>query len=173
MPSCKRNILVVLAGPPAYGKSQLASKLAHKCGHIIVSSDEVRKELYGDAPYQDDPYKVFHLAHELIDYRLRSGFDVVFDATSCREQYRRSVLNNLFYPESVFKVCAVYSGSLQRCLLKKEENQSVVSEHAIEKMYRNLQSNPPTLNEGFDLILSMDALSTLIDQGVYPNCYFL
>ena len=45
-----RMRLILVGGPPASGKTTLACELARRTGHVVLHSDEVRKELAGLDP---------------------------------------------------------------------------------------------------------------------------
>ena len=85
--------LIMLIGLPGSGKSTLASKIAKDCrNYIVVSTDSVRKEIYGDEAIQGDGNKVFERAYALIDYYLRDGYSVIFDATNVRRKSRKAFI---------------------------------------------------------------------------------
>ena len=44
----------MLIGPPSSGKSTLAKYLSTKIDAHIISTDSIRKELYGDESFQGD-----------------------------------------------------------------------------------------------------------------------
>lgn len=72
--------LTILVGLAASGKSTVASKMEQK-GAIVVSSDAIRKELFGDESVQSNPTKVFQIFNERIINALRRGDEwVVADA---------------------------------------------------------------------------------------------
>ena len=57
-----RPTCVILVGPPGCGKSTYGKKYAEEHANtIVLSSDQIREELYGDASIQDDPARVFTL----------------------------------------------------------------------------------------------------------------
>ena len=58
--------LFMLIGIPGSGKSTASQKLSEIYNAPIYSSDDIRKELYGDASVQDNPKKVFDILHKRI-----------------------------------------------------------------------------------------------------------
>lgn len=80
--------LTILVGLAASGKSTVASKMEQK-GATVVSSDAIRKELFGDESVQSNPTKVFQIFNERIINDLRRGDEwVVADACNiwCRKR---------------------------------------------------------------------------------------
>ena len=74
--------LIMLCGLPGSGKSTLAKKISSKYDYTIVSSDAIRKELYGDESIQTDNSKVFRLVQDRIVDCLKNDTSVIFDATN-------------------------------------------------------------------------------------------
>lgn len=84
----------MLCGLPASGKSHYALDLQRIMSNetnektVIVSSDNIRKELYGDENIQGNPEEVFNLVHERILQSLNNGVNVIYDATNLKRKYR-------------------------------------------------------------------------------------
>ena len=53
----------LLIGPPASGKTTLAGVLAHLTGAVVLSTDVLRRELFGDAAVQE---RLFRLDLEVL-----------------------------------------------------------------------------------------------------------
>lgn len=64
-----------------------------KPGCTVVSTDDLREELFGSAEVRHGQGVVFETAHRRVAEALKAGRDVVFDATNTRPAYRRSLLN--------------------------------------------------------------------------------
>ena len=108
------STLYVMVGIPASGKSTKTKELAEK-GAVIVSSDRIRKETFGDQDIQytedwlrengyDGPddvtskknfanIKIFDIVFERCSDYLGKGFDVVIDSTSCSRAMRKRNLD--------------------------------------------------------------------------------
>ena len=72
--------LHMLIGVPGSGKSTLAKRNEHE-GNIIVSSDDIREELTGDAGDVSQDKEVWPLFYSRIREYLSEGLDVIADAT--------------------------------------------------------------------------------------------
>ena len=68
------------SGKSTYAKNNLSGE--------FISSDEVRKELYGDISIQGDPEKVFAVVYSRLKKVLSDGKDIIFDATNINRHYR-------------------------------------------------------------------------------------
>lgn len=146
-----KGVLTVLVGPPGCGKSEMAAMLAELYGYSIVSPDAIRGDLFGDPTVQDDPDRVFSIAYEAARLQLPNG-GVVFDATNCRKEYRKVLLDELrgYYSMAIAFVSRC---TIEECLFRNEKRKRRVPEHVIWNMYKRLLREPPTLDEGFDVIV--------------------
>ena len=61
-----RNVLIVMCGLPASGKSTYANWLAESGVFCAVCPDSIRGELYGDENIQGDGKQVFTIAYARI-----------------------------------------------------------------------------------------------------------
>ena len=92
--------LVIMCGIPASGKSTVAKLFNSN----IVSTDSIRKELFGDESIQGNGVEVFSLAYSRIRNYLSLGENVVFDATNITIKSRAQIFQNLKEEECMFQI---------------------------------------------------------------------
>ena len=80
--------LHMLVGLPASGKSTWAKEQSLP----IVSSDDIRNELFGGEYNSADNAKVFATARERVCEYLKDGKDVIYDATNISYQSRKPMI---------------------------------------------------------------------------------
>lgn len=142
------NKLYVMVGLPASGKSTIAAEYVEQHGAVLVSSDAIRTEIYGDENCQDNPSKVFDLMKKRTVAALREGHDVVYDATNINSKRRISLLRDIknqvaqFIPVAVLVLCPV-----DECIERDALRDRTVGKAVINKMLCNYQ--PPSYYEGF------------------------
>lgn len=84
--------LVLVSGLPGSGKSYFSRALAQRAGMTMVQSDAVRKLLFPRPIYDsNESYRVFLRCHDVIEYLLNLGLNVIFDATNLRERNRKYI----------------------------------------------------------------------------------
>ena len=141
-----------MIGISGSGKSTLAEKIASEKRATIVSSDKIRKELYGDENIQGDPNEVFKFVHDRIFTYLRVGYDVIYDATNISLKNRKKFFKFL---ESKYigakHIAVVMTTPLNLCLKNNSSRERVVPEDVILKQYKGF--NMPFFEEGFDEII--------------------
>jgi predicted kinase len=140
-----RPTFIMLVGIPGSGKSTYANQCKND-STIYLSSDLIRKELYGDEGCQDDSSRVFNLMHERTLEALKSGYDVIYDATNLTRKSRRSILSQI--PAYVNKKCVIVWAPISYCISRDMCRGRVVGEAVIDKMLKRFEA--PFYDEGFD-----------------------
>lgn len=142
-------MLTLMIGYPGSGKSTFASVINDS---IIISSDTIRKELYGDEAIQGDPSKVFDILYKKLDKELKSGTNVVLDATNiCKKDRERAIK---MAKNACRKVRAyVMDTPIAACVRRNDLRDRKVPDHVFDKMIKKYEE--PTLSEGFDEIVKI------------------
>ena len=140
--------LFMMIGLPASGKSTIAEQLAESEDAIIVSSDQIRKELLGDINDQSQNAKVFQEVEKRIKERLQVG-NVIYDATNINYKKRRAFLERLNKIE-VEKIAVLVATPYEECLERNAKRERKVPEEVIKRMYYSFYI--PQYYEGFDKI---------------------
>ena len=150
----KQPKLFMLIGLPGSGKSNFARnrvKFYDDCNKTrleIVSSDDIREELYGTRSCQKDPAIIFEIAHERIINSLKQGWDVIFDATNITRKNRASLLKKIpAYTEKFAQICWA---PISTCIERDLKREFSVKADVIWKMAYKFQM--PFYDEGFDHI---------------------
>lgn len=139
--------LFLMIGLPASGKSTLAEQIAKSEDAEIVSSDNIRKELYGDENIQGDNNKVFRILQERIINGLKNNKNMIYDATNISYKTRIAFLQRLNKLE-VEKIAIMVATPYEDCLIRNAQRERKVPEEVIKRMYNNFYV--PQYFEGFD-----------------------
>lgn len=140
--------LVMLVGISGSGKSFLAEKFREE-GMKIFSSDEIRKELYGNEDDQTHNQKVFETLHKRIRSALKNGSDCVYDATNLNRKRRMAFLKSI-QDIPCRKVCVVKAVPFEICMKRDKERSRNVGELVIRRQIRQFEL--PLTEEGWDRV---------------------
>lgn len=140
--------VIMLAGLPASGKSTYAKELSEKENAIILSSDDLRVELYGDVNHQDNNGELFQELYRRARQHLSSGQNVIIDATNISSKRRIHFINEFKQFE---KECVYVSTLYDNCLFNDKKRERTVGKHVIDRMYKQLQI--PFIEEGWDKVI--------------------
>ena len=154
IPKIENPTLYILIGVPGCGKSTYAEELAQKSerGIALVSSDEIRKWLFGNENCQANPKLVFDTAHKVIKNQLTCGYDVIFDATNIYKHNREELIKEIMFEvnKPVRFVAIYFDTPIETCIARQDLRERKVPTKVIEKMGR--QIDKPAFEEGFDII---------------------
>lgn len=145
----------MLVGLPGSGKSTLAQELFG--GHsgnsaVIISSDAIREEKYGDANCQEDPGAIFSEMERRTFSALDADIDVIYDATNLNAKKRKALVTKIRqrYKDTVECTCIVVLCPIETCKSRQLNRERKVPDYVIDRMVRSFEV--PYYNEGWDKI---------------------
>ena len=139
------NKLYVLVGIPASGKSTYAKSLNNVA---VFSSDEIRKELFGDEKIQAKNWLVFKTLYNRVNNALKTS-DALIDATNTKLDDRQKLLTKITEP--CVKVAVVFKTPVEVCISRDKQRARMVGEDIIRRY--NDEFVMPSTSEGFDEII--------------------
>lgn len=139
--------LLLTCGLPGSGKSSWLADCYD--GDMIVSSDSIRKEYFGDEEDQEHNAQVFAIAEDLVGEALANQQDVALDATSLSPALRSKWIK-IARSNGARVECAFFDTPIEVCFERNEMRTRQVPRHVIEHM--NMVLVPPTEEEGFDFV---------------------
>lgn len=142
----------MLVGLPGSGKSNIAKKMKEENPKIqIFSSDELRKELWGNKNTQGNNSVLFKELHNRIKFCLENGVDCIYDATNISSKRRIAFLNELKKFNDLNKTCIFVLTSIEKCFKNNKNRERKIPEEVIRNMY--LRFEIPQYREGWDNII--------------------
>lgn len=147
----------LLIGPPASGKTTLAGVLAGLTGAQVLSTDRLRRELFGDAAVQGPWRDIEGLLHQRIRELVADGVPVIVDATHARRPWRLAITQALALPAPVEWIGWWLYTSLATCLEWNHTRARLVPEPVIREMAAAL-ADPvfgPSRAEGFASVVAV------------------
>jgi predicted kinase len=128
---------------------------------VIISPDEIRRELSGDVSNQGNMGLVFEIAFKRTVNALNGGSDVIFDATNVRSDQRKDMLDYLkknvrgefdAYAK-VFDVDPEITKGRIKTDIEKGVDRSNVPDHAVDKQHKNFMTDIGNLeSDGYKII---------------------
>ena len=140
--------VVFCVGIAASGKTTWAYK---QKGYVVLDSDAVREELYGDATCQDNPDKVFNLIYKRAKDALREDKSVIFCSTNLTMKYRIHAIRQMkqVRPDAIIRA-VIFNTPIEICEKQNKMRERQVPDWLFMKQLKTLQL--PVYNEGFDII---------------------
>lgn len=147
--------VVIGVGLPGSGKTTILKAFAERCEYVYISPDDIRMELHGDASEQSGMKEVWEKVHLRTLRALRKRRSVVVDATFYKRNERRDFIR-FAKDHGAESIEAVFTNiSLEVADERNRKRERVVRRHAMERMDKALQAQPPTEEDGFDKVFSI------------------
>lgn len=120
------KLFMMVVGLPGSGKSTWAKNYIENTYEKIVylSSDAIRKELYGDESIQGNPNEVFELMKKRTLAALKENCQVIYDATNVTRKNRRSIISQI--PNGVVKKCVIIWARIETCISRDSRRERSV-----------------------------------------------
>ena len=141
-----------MVGISGSGKSTFAGGLETSLSAKVVSTDDIRLEITGDATDQTRNGEVFGIARKRIDDLLAQGKNAVIDATSLSQKDRRLWVD-LGKKHGAELVAYVVNRPADVAKQQNLKRTRQVPDWVIDKQKAKLQL--PTTAEGFDKIVNV------------------
>lgn len=143
------NIFIMMVGLPGSGKTTYANKYAEEIDALVISSDDVREQIFGDVNDQGHNSELFDIIHNMIIESLRCKQNVIFDATNIVMKHRIALLKKIKEIKCV-KKCYIMATPMEDCYINNNSRERKVPNEVIENMYKRWQT--PAEFEGWDEI---------------------
>jgi len=132
------------SGKSTYGEQRLNTQNNYKSWYgetVLLSSDKIREELYGDESIQGDPTEVFGLMRARTIENLKQGHSVIYDATNITPKSRRGVMADIEALKKKMEIditCTawVIATPIEVCLLQNSLRKRKVPEEVIFRMLK-------------------------------------
>ncbi|MEZ2239642.1 AAA family ATPase [Microcoleus sp.] len=180
-PPSKTNMIChLLIGPPGSGKSTFAQQLAPLANYQIVSTDEIREQLYGNASIQGDWTEIEHQIIQQIQSAIALKQPVIYDATNAKRAWRMSLLMQLNShssltstddrtSEPILWMAWHLKTPLETCQQRNQQRDRIVPDKVIADMFKSLKDFPPLPAEGFAAVNSIPQTEGEFDMTDIQN----
>ena len=143
----------LLVGIPGSGKSTLARRLASQKNALVLSTDTIRTLLYGSPMVQGSWQDIERVLHNLLLKCVSQNKSVIIDATHTLKAHRKTLLT---LSKQINWTCIYLKTSLDTCHKRNSKRSRVVPKDVIDSMYQNLLREPPTKQEGFNHVKTIE-----------------
>lgn len=159
-----------LIGIPGSGKSTFAKLLSSLGNCEIISTDEIRQELYGDATIQGEWQTIEATVINRICTAFSLGKSVIYDATNYKRSFRMDFLLKVKTQLAQWELPQLHwigwylKTPLEICISWNQQRQRQVPPEIIKNMYKLLHNFPPINGEGFAAVNNIDVNSPEFSQ---------
>lgn len=137
--------LHLLCGIPGCGKSTLAESLSY----YVISTDQLRKFLWGNETVFKHDKLIFQLVATITKYMVTKKQNVIIDATNITKKSRKMFID-IAKPHEAKIIVHWIDCPLAKAIEQNSKRERQVPEVVIRSMFKSFQ--PPTIQEGIDII---------------------
>ena len=150
------STLKIMIGIPGSGKTSYARSILQNESTVYLSSDQIRIDMFGYES-QTDNEKVFNRMRNETLLALKSGYDVIYDATNLSKKRRKTIITEtkkLDAEVEAYLFCTPINIILERNIIRSERK---LPWDKLEQMIKSIEV--PMYYEGFDNIYLIDGES--------------
>lgn len=154
-----------LVGLPGSGKSTFAQLLQRLTGAMVISTDRIRGDLYGDPEIQGEWATVE--TQVLTRYReaIAQGKGVIYDATNYHPVWRREIMAKFRAITGDPWIAWWLDPPLNQCLAHNQGRSRQVDPAIITMMAAHLTEDPPHPADGFAQVIHCVGTTQAGDPG--------
>lgn len=145
---------IMLVGIPGSGKSSVA-KYCSLAGYHVISTDAIRYALYGSESILGSWNEIQEVIEDELASAYRDGKRVCYDATNCKQQYRRDFLQlSDRVTSSTYSWDALVVETPLQVAVERRSQPDIrnVPPHVILKMHEDLTKEFPVISEGYNSV---------------------
>ena len=160
----------ILIGCPSSGKSTLAKYIINQdSSYQIISTDNIRKQLFGDENIQGDWQLIEAEIFKQIDSYIQEGKPIIYDATNAKRWWRISLLEKLGQYEDIKWIGWYLKTPLNVCLDWNKRRSRQVPNDVIIAMNESLRQFPALNAEGFFSVYEIPFKQGKLDLNEFNN----
>lgn len=144
---------VMMIGVPGSGKSTIAAHISELLAVPILSADECRREISGDANDQSVSREAWAMVYDRAQAAIEAGESVIIDGTHTHAEMRRRDAKQYRQFGARAVVGIHIQTTIETCIARNNSRDRVVPEYVIRKMQRGIDRYPPSVDDGFDYVI--------------------
>ena len=144
---------LMLVGISGSGKTTFAKRVQDENPgdrYVVLSSDDIREELYGDASVQKDHAKVFEIMMQRTLEHLEKGNSVIYDATNLYRENRMNVVKKIRNVVDCEMICVYCPVLVSESIRRQDLRDRKVPDEVIRRQHKSIQ--PISYEEGWNKI---------------------
>ena len=148
--------IYMVCGVPGSGKTYFCKNVLMDhpwCHRVYISSDDIRKEICGDASNQSKNSEVFDIFYDRARQAIQEGNDVILDATHLTKKIRNECRKHFEDLDCKF-IAVQMMTSIEEAIRRNKNRDRIVPDYAMRRMAKMYQ--PVKDDENFDYIWKVE-----------------
>lgn len=144
------STLIIMCGISGSGKSTKAKELKEEYNAVIISTDDIREDIFKDIHDQEHNKEVFRIAYDEINMFIELSHNVIFDATNIKYSSIKDLKKGIKHWNDINKILYVMDTPIDKAIKQNNARDKVVPTEVIIRQTETFKSNKDKIIKEFD-----------------------
>lgn len=143
------STLIIMCGISGSGKSTKAKELKEEYNAVIISTDDIREDIFKDIHDQEHNKEVFRIAYDEINMFIELSHNVIFDATNIKYSSIKDLKKGIKHWNDINKILYVIDTPIDKAIKQNNARDKVVPTEVIIRQAETFKSNKDKIIKEF------------------------
>lgn len=144
------STLIIMCGISGSGKSVKAKELKDKYNAVIISTDDIREDIFKNVHDQEHNKEVFRIAYDEINMFIELSHNVIFDATNIKYSSIKDLKKGIKYWNDVDKILCIMDTPIDKAIKQNKARDKVIPTEVIIRQANTFKSNRDKIIKEFE-----------------------
>lgn len=144
------STLIIMCGISGSGKSTKAKELKEEYNAVIISTDDIREDIFKDIHDQEHNKEVFRIAYDEINMFIELSHNVIFDATNIKYSSIKDLKKGIKHWNDINKILYVMDTPIDKAIKQNNARDKVVPTEVIIKQANTFKDNKGRIIREFE-----------------------
>lgn len=135
------STLIIMCGISGSGKSTKAKELKEEYNAVIISTDDIREDIFKDINDQEHNKEVFRIAYDEINMFIELSHNVIFDATNIKYSSIKNLKKGIKYWNDVDKILCIMDTPIDKAIKQNNTRDKIVPTEVIIRQANTFKDN--------------------------------
>lgn len=143
------STLIIMCGISGSGKSTKAKELKEEYNAVIISTDDIREDIFKDIHDQEHNKEVFRIAYDEINMFIELSHNVIFDATNIKYSSIKDLKKGIKHWNDINKILYVMDTPIDKAIKQNNARDKVIPTEVIIRQANTFKSNREKIMQEF------------------------
>ena len=144
------STLIIMCGISGSGKSTKAKELKSKYNAVIISTDDIREQVFKNIHDQEHNKEVFRIAYDEINMFIELSHNVIFDATNIKYSSIKDLKKGIKYWNDVEKILCIMDTPIDKAIKQNNARDKVIPTEVIIRQANTFKDNKERIIREFE-----------------------
>lgn len=144
------STLIIMCGISGSGKSTKAKELKEEYNAVIISTDDIRKDIFKDIHDQEHNKEVFRIAYDEINMFIELSHNVIFDATNIKYSSIKNLKKGIKHWNDINKILYVMDTPIDKAIKQNNARDKVIPTEVIIRQANTFKDNKGRIIREFE-----------------------